>query len=228
MDPLSAIAAFSIAAALLTVTPGLDTALVLRTATVEGSRPAILAGLGVVMGVLAWGLLASLGLGAVLTASQIGYRLLQYAGAAYIVWLGACMVLGACRRTRLASARSPGGRAGEGHAGDRGKVGGTVGRKSVSWFWRGLMTNLLNPKVGVFYVSFLPQFIPADVPVVAFSVALAAIHAVMGLVWFSALTLATRPLTRLLRSPLFTRGIDGLTGTVLIAFGIRLAFQERA
>lgn len=215
MEPVSAILAFSLAAALLTVTPGLDTALVLRTATVEGSRAALQAGAGVVTGVLAWGLLASLGLGALLTVSQIGYQLLQYGGAAYLVWLGARLVLAAF--------------SGRAHSGAPGSspAAGNGAQKAAPWFWRGLMTNLLNPKVGVFYVSFLPQFIPPEVPLVGFSMALAGIHAAMGLLWFAALTLATRPLSRLVRSPLFTRGVDGLTGSVLIAFGIRLALEKR-
>jgi threonine/homoserine/homoserine lactone efflux protein len=212
MDPLSAIMAFSVAAALMTITPGLDTALVLRTATVEGPRPAMAAGAGVVSGVLAWGLLTSLGLGVMLAMSEIGFRILQYAGAAYLIWLGTRMILSAFK----------------GRDADQGFAPDPQARSASGWFWRGLMTNLLNPKVGVFYVSFLPQFIPADVPVVAFSVALAAIHAAMGLVWFGAITMATRPFSRLLRRASVTRSIDGLTGTVLIAFGARLLLERRA
>lgn len=215
MDPVSAVIAFSIAAGLLTVTPGLDTALVLRTATVEGAREAMAAGAGVVAGVLAWGLLASLGLGAVLAVSEIGYRVLQYAGAAYLFWLGARMILSALR-PRAGAPEAPEARA-----------AAAPGARRSGWFWRGLMTNLLNPKVGVFYVSFLPQFIPAGMPVVAFSVGLAAIHALMGLVWFAAITAATRPFSRILRRPAFTRTVDGLTGSVLIAFGVRLALERR-
>jgi len=79
----------------------------------------------------------------------------------------------------------------------------------------------------VFHLSFLPQFIPHDAPVVAFSVALACIPVLMGFIWFAAITIATRPFARLFRNPLFARGIDGLTGSVRIAFGIRLAFEER-
>lgn len=216
MDWMSAIAAFSVAAALLTITPGLDTALVLRTATVEGGGAAMKAGTGVVSGVLAWGLLASVGLGAVLTVSEIGYRILQYVGAAYLVWLGAQMVRAAFRP---AAVLEP--------AADAALPEPSAAR-SAGWFVRGVMTNLLNPKVGVFYVSFLPQFIPQDAPVVAFSVGLASIHAVMGLIWFAAITAATRPFARLVRNPAFTRGIDGVTGSVLIAFGVRLAFDQRS
>lgn len=98
---------------------------------------------------------------------------------------------------------------------------------AVAGSWRGVLTNLLNPKVGVFYVSFLPQFIPPGVSVVAFSVGLAGIHAVVGLIWFAAITLATRPISHVLRRPGFTRTVDGLTGTALIAFSLELALERR-
>lgn len=215
MDPLSAILAFSLAAALLTLTPGLDTALVLRTAAVEGPGQAMLAGAGVSTGVLAWGLMAALGLGAVLAVSETAYLLLRIAGAAYLLWLGIGMLraaLSAERARTLAAAASAKGAGGPGGGG---------------WFWRGLLTNLLNPKVGVFYVSFLPQFTAEGVPVVAFSVGLAAIHATMGIAWFALLTLATRPIADLLKRPAVTRSLDGVTGAVLIGFGLRLALERR-
>lgn len=216
MDPLSAILAFSLAAALLTLTPGLDTALVLRTAAVEGPGQAMLAGAGVSTGVLAWGLMAALGLGAVLAVSETAYTLLRIAGAAYLLWLGIGMLraaLSAERARTLAAAASAKGAGGHGGRG---------------WFWRGLLTNLLNPKVGVFYVSFLPQFTAEGVPVVAFSVGLAAIHATMGIAWFALLTLATRPIADLLKRPAVTRSLDGVTGAVLVGFGLRLALERRS
>lgn len=214
MDPTSAIIAFSLAAALVTITPGLDTALVLRTATVEGPRQALAAGSGVVSGILAWGLLASLGLGALLAVSELAFSVLQYAGAAYLLWLGGKMLLGAIR---------PASRA----AGPDAVETDLANGQARGWFWRGVLTNLLNPKVGVFYVSFLPQFIPAGMPVVAFSVGLTAIHATMGLAWFVLIVAATRPFSQLLRRPAFTRSVDGLTGMVLIGFGLRLALERR-
>lgn len=214
MDPISAIIAFSVAAALVTITPGLDTALVLRTATVEGPKQAFAAGGGVVTGVLVWGLLASLGLGALLAVSEVGYRILQYVGAAYLLWLGGRMILSAIRpKTQPDQEDAP--------------IRGPSAGSASGWFWRGVLTNLLNPKVGVFYVSFLPQFIPADMPVVAFSMGLAAIHAAMGLAWFALIVAATRPFSELLRRPAFTRSVDGLTGAVLIGFGLRLALERR-
>lgn len=208
MDVTTALLSFSVAAALLTITPGLDTALVLRTATVEGPRRAMLAGAGVVTGVLAWGLIAALGLGAVLAVSESAYRIVQFAGAAYLIWLGVGMLRGAFQPQRqgIEPASSP---------------------RAPNWFLRGVLTNLLNPKVGVFYVSFLPQFMPADVPVVPFSVLLASIHAMMGLLFFAAITTATVPLQRALTGPRLPRVLDGITGSVLIFFAIRLLIDRR-
>src|SRR4051812_14473301 len=94
MTPLAtSIAAFTAAAALLTVTPGLDTALVLRTAAVEGPRRALLAGLGICLGCLAWGAVVAMGLGILLQASHLAYRVLKWAGAAYLLWLGVQLLL---------------------------------------------------------------------------------------------------------------------------------------
>src|SRR5947209_15042094 len=94
MNPLaSSLAAFTAAAALLTVTPGLDTALVLRTAAVEGARRAMLAALGICLGCLAWGAVVALGLGMLLKASLLAYTILKYAGAAYLTWLAIQLLL---------------------------------------------------------------------------------------------------------------------------------------
>ena len=210
MDPTSALVAFSIAAGLLTVTPGLDTALVLRTAAVDGPRQAMGAGIGVCCGVLAWGLIAALGLGALLAVSELAFHVLQFAGAAYLVWLGLGLLRNAFRPP--ASRAEPAGAARQG----RGR-----------WLVRGLLTNLLNPKVGVFYVSFLPQFIPLGADVVGFSMLLAAIHAAMGVAWFALLVLATRPFARALGRPAVARSLDAVTGTVLVGLGLRLALDRR-
>src|SRR5262249_37715155 len=94
-------------------------------------------------------------------------------------------------------------------------------------FARGALTNLLNPKVGIFYVSFLPQFIPAGVSVAPFTLLLGAIHAVLGLIWFLTLIAATRPLTQWLRRPAVVRRLDRMTGGIFIAFGVRLAIESR-
>jgi threonine/homoserine/homoserine lactone efflux protein len=90
------------------------------------------------------------------------------------------------------------------------------------------MTNLLNPKVGVFYVSFLPQFVPHGVSVAPYVLLLGAIHVLLGLIWFACLIAATRPIARWLRRPALLRTCDRLTGAVFVAFGIGLAIESRS
>lgn len=195
--------AFTLAAALLTVTPGLDTALVLRTAAAEGARRAFAASLGICLGCLAWGALVAVGLGILLEASEVAYLALKWIGASYLLYLG----------VRLIFSR-------------RGEIGTEEPAAEANWFLRGLLTNLLNPKVGAFYVSFLPQFIPAGADVPSTTLLLAAVHAALGLAWFALLIGATRPLARALRNPALVRGLDRATGAVLIFFGLRLAFSR--
>jgi len=212
MDIATSLTSFSIAAALMTMTPGIDTALVLRTAAVESGMKAMLAGIGICLGVLFWGLLSALGVAAVLAVSETAYTLMRIAGAAYLLWLGGNMVLSAIRR-RSAYDES-----------------GTVTKQTTlkGWFARGLFTNLLNPKIGVFYISFLPQFMVDGVSPIGWSTLLASLHAVMGLVWFAAIVLATRPISQFLKRPSVTRTLDGVTGMVLIGFGLKLFFEEKA
>ncbi|APH57526.1 Transporter, LysE family [Granulibacter bethesdensis] len=213
MDAFSAIMRFSAAAALLTVTPGLDTALVVRTGTVEGPRQAVLAGAGISAGVLSWGVITALGLGALLAASEYAYHVVQMVGAFYLAWLGVTML-----RRVFAGGGSP--------------IVFPAGQERLvakpNWFLRGMMTNLLNPKVGVFYVSFLPQFLPPELPAVSFGALLSGIHAFMGLMFFSAVAVATVPLQRLLTHPATSRVLDGITGTVMIGFAARLMMEKRS
>jgi threonine/homoserine/homoserine lactone efflux protein len=209
----AALAAFTAAAAVLTITPGLDTALVLRTAAVEGRRPAFMAALGICLGCLCWGGAAAVGLGALLDASELGYDLLRAAGTGYLLFLGARMLL-----HPRASPEGLGLRV----------LPSTSGADSpqAAWFVRGLLTNLLNPKVGVFYVSFLPLFVPAGVGVRGFSLLLASIHASEGILWFALLIAATDRLRGWLGRPGVVTALDRGTGAVLVGFGLRLAVDR--
>lgn len=208
MTIAAALAAYLVAAGLLTVTPGLDTALVLRTAGVEGPRRAFLAALGITTGCLVWGGAVAVGLGALLTASQAAYTALKWAGAAYLAWLGVDLLLKPRQAFDPADALA------------------SDATTPAGWFGRGLLTNLLNPKVGVFYVSFLPQFTPAGVEAAPFIFGLAAIHGVMGLVWSLALIAATRPLAGALKRPGVVAWLDRITGGVFLAFAGKLALSR--
>lgn len=209
MEVWQALLAFSVAAGLLTLTPGLDTAIVLRTAAVEGARRAALAALGVIGGCLVWGAAVALGLGVLLQASALAFNVIKWSGAAYLVWLGIGLILKPRDRFPLATPTGP------------------VSGGDLAWMRRGLLTNLLNPKVGVFYISFLPQFLPQGVAPGPFIFALAALHAAMGLAWFALLISATRPLAGLLQRAAVIRWLDRLTGGVFLTFGVRLALERR-
>jgi threonine/homoserine/homoserine lactone efflux protein len=157
------------------------------------------------LGCLAWGALVAVGLGILLQASELAYLALKWIGAGYLLYLG----------LRLIFARRGG------------EEGGEAGPAAqANWFLRGLLTNLLNPKVGAFYVSFLPQFIPAGFDVMAMTLLLATIHALLGLAWFVALILATRPIAGALRKPGIVRGLDRTTGALFLLFAGRLALSR--
>jgi len=204
-----AILAFGIAAALLTLTPGLDTALVLRTAAVEGAAEARLALAGICGGLFVWGSATSLGLTALVAVSTVGYNVLRAAGAVYLVYLGVQMWRREHKFELPAPAVSPG------------------APGAHRWLWRGMLTNLLNPKVGVFYVTLLPQFIPRGGSVIGYSLLFTSIHVVEGVTWLTILTTAVQPLRAWLSRPSVVRALDCGTGTVLIGCGVALAFERR-
>lgn len=198
--------AFTFAATLLTLTPGLDTALILRTATVEGKQQALRAALGINAGCLLWGAAVAFGLGALIAVSELAYNVLKYCGAAYLAWLGLNMLL---RPRRSLSLTEPG------------------QKPQANWFLKGMMGNLLNPKIGIFYVSFLPQFIPHGQPLIAWTFGLVGIHVVIGLLWSVALISATQPLAGVLRRGKVITWMDRTTGMIFVLFAARLAFSKR-
>ncbi|WP_380872838.1 threonine transporter RhtB [Sphingomonas sp. DBB INV C78] len=210
MTVTQSLIAFVIAAWLLAITPGIDTAMVLRTAAVEGPRRALLAVIGICLGCLTWGAAASAGLGALLHASEMAYTAVKWAGAAYLTWMGVSLLFRPRQRFDAA-------------AGD-GQVPAGSGMASLR---RGLITNLLNPKVGVFYVTFLPQFVPAGMAVAPWSFMLAVIQLLIGALWLTVLIAATVPLGRMLARPAFIRRLDRVTGGVFIGFGVKLALSQR-
>lgn len=211
-DLLLAIAVYAATAALLTVTPGPDTALVLRSAVRAGRRAAAVTGLGVASGLLLWGAMTAIGLAALVAASPLAYEVLSMAGAAWLVVLGV-RALWSARRATAEPAHDGTGPAGAGGASAR--------------LWRsfslGLSTNLLNPKVLVFYVSLLPQFIPAGAPVFGLTLLFAAIHAVQSVVWFTLISWTVTRVRAVMSRGAVRAWIDRVTGVVLVGFGIRVA-----
>ncbi|MDI2124841.1 LysE family translocator [Yinghuangia seranimata] len=210
MTIATALWSFTLVAALLTLSPGLDTALILRTSALGNRRQAWGVVLGIQTGTLTWGVLTSLGITALLTASQLAYTVLRWVGAAYLVWMGARMLYDTWRRVPLADATA-----------EAAAPGGLL----TAWR-RGALTNLLNPKVGVVYVAMLPQFIPPGAPHLAFGVLLTSIHIVLGLVWSAVLIGFARVIRHQLAKPAARRVLDRVTGTIIAGFGLRLAMSD--
>ncbi|MEV0974268.1 LysE family translocator [Microtetraspora glauca] len=249
MTMFSSLASFAVVAGLMTIVPGLDTALVLRSAITGGRRHAFATALGVNTGVLVWGAGAAVGVSALLTASQTAYTVLRLAGAAYLIWFGATMVWRTMRgrpapSTTASSASAstqpaplqpalpepalPEAANAEGADPeakiDSAPVTGPVTGPAGAWA-RGLVTNLLNPKIGVFYVAMLPQFIPADAPHLLTGLLLALVHNVEGMAWFTLLIFGTHLARAWLMGARVHRIIDRITGTALVGFGVRLALS---
>ncbi|MFJ7279312.1 LysE family translocator [Kitasatospora sp. NPDC098663] len=206
MEMTTALWSFALVVGLLTLTPGLDTALVLRTSALGRRSQAWGVVLGIQTGTLVWGTLTSAGVTALLTASQVAYEVLRWGGAAYLVWMGVGML------------RSRGGEA---------AVEEEPAEGGFGYGWRrGTLTNLLNPKVGVFYVAVLPQFIPAGAPHFAAGVALTCVHVVEGVLWSTVLVGFARALRGWLRRPAARRLMDRVTGAVVVGFGVKLALSD--
>ena len=193
--------------ALLTISPGVDMAVVARSALTGGRGAAFATTLGVMAGLVVWAVASALGVAALLAASQVAYDTLRLAGAAYLVWLGVQSLLAACRGEHQPLA--------------------VAGARSSSPFRQGLLTNLFNPKIAVFYSTFLPQFIAPGDPVLLMSLALAGVHILMGLVWLSVYAWALDRAAARFRGSRVRRTLDALTGTVLVGLGLRLAVERR-
>ncbi|MGW0727831.1 LysE family transporter [Streptomyces mirabilis] len=219
MIAVDALWTFSLMVGLLTLTPGLDTALVLRTAGLGHRRRAWGVVLGIQSGTLVWGVLTSLGVTALLTASHLAYETLRWAGAAYLLWMGGGLLWTSWRRSVAECPKTDGTGAevGSGARADNTVLGG----------WRqGITTNLLNPKMGAFYVAVLPQFIPAGASHLAAGVLLTGVHILLAVIWACALIAFAHVLRDRLQRPSARRFLDRVTGTAIAVFGLRLAFGE--
>ena len=207
----SQVLAFTLLAALMTMSPGADTLLVVRNALRGGRRDGIATAIGICSGLYVHAMLSAFGLSVILMHSAAAFTALKFAGAAYLVWLGLQSLRAAARGLPTTPATVT-----------------ATPRVPASRSWReGFLTNLLNPKVIVFYLALLPQFIGADDPVFRKSLLLAAIHAIEGIAWFAIVSHLVDRSRRFFLKPLLRRWIDAACGTFLVALGVRLAMQRQ-
>ena len=199
-------------AALLTIIPGADTGLVTKNAITRGRSAAFFTTFGICLGCLCHATASALGLSVVLRESARLYEWVKLAGAGYLIYIGA-RALWAARKPHQIT----------------GEAGFSIERRRGIWFSfvEGLLTNLLNPKVAIFYLTFLPQFIAPNENVLRKSLFLASIHVLMGLVWLCSYAMLLDRMSAVLTRPSVRRKLEAFTGAVLVAFGLRLAIERR-
>ena len=206
---MGTVLAFVAVAAFVIVTPGQDTALVVKNTLAGRRRAGIATALGVSTGQLVWALATSAGLAAVLVASERLFLTIRLVGAAYLAYLGLQALWSALRRRphvdAVASAPS-------------------LGRGAA--FRQGALSNLGNPKMAVFFTSLLPQFAGAAGGLVDL-LALGVLFAVLTVAWLAAYAVAVDRVSPVLRRPVVRRALDAVTGAVLVALGVRLATERR-
>lgn len=203
--------AFTAVAAALTITPGADTLLVLRNVIKGNRRDGIVTTFGICSGLFVHALLSGMGLSVILIHSARLYHWVKIAGAIYLIWLGVQSLKSAF--TRPDGLVEPGSQ-------------GQKGRSFAACFSEGFLNNVLNPKVVVFYLAFLPQFIGPDDPVMAKSVLLAGIHYLMGIVWLVFLSVFVDRMRRFVARSAVRQSLEGICGGILVALGARLAMEK--
>jgi threonine/homoserine/homoserine lactone efflux protein len=197
--------------ALVIVTPGPDTALTIRNTLRGGRSGGFGTALGVATGQALWTVAASAGIAAVLVASAPAFAALRLAGAAYLVWLGVQGVWAALR---------PG-------PAERAAVGVSGHRAPGAAFRQGVVSNLGNPKMAVFFTSLLPQFAPSGDASFAALLALGLVFCVMTLTWLTGYAVVIARAGQVLARPRIRRVLEGVTGALLVALGARLALGPR-
>jgi threonine/homoserine/homoserine lactone efflux protein len=203
---LNQFAAFLAVSALVIVTPGQDTALTIRNSLLGGRRGGIATAAGVSTGQALWALATSFGIAALLRASEPAFVGLKLAGAAYLVYLGGHALVAAFRRVP--------------------ETRRTLARKVLeprTAYRQGVLSNLGNPKMAIFFTSLLPQFGGSFVSLLA----LGLVFCVLTLTWLTAYAVGVARAGDLLRRPRIRRTLDAVTGTVLVALGLRLAAERR-
>jgi threonine/homoserine/homoserine lactone efflux protein len=203
------LALFVVACVLLAITPGPDSTLVFGQSLRHGARGGLVAALGVIAGCLVHITAASVGLSAILAASATAFNVVKWAGAAYLAFIGLRTILAAGRAASAAAQPRP--------------------LRASSVFWTGFLTNVLNPKVAVFFLAFLPQFVSAGAAFAPLGFAvLGLIFLVIGFLWLIGLAFAaSRSAAALDSRGRLKAWFERALGGAFIALAAKLAFAER-
>ncbi|MGF1763690.1 LysE family translocator [Aliivibrio kagoshimensis] len=202
--------AFLIAITLLTLTPGLDTALVIRNTSRAGWKDGVISSLGICSGLFVHALFSAIGISVLLLNSAWLFEAVKMLGAAYLIWLGVSSIRSARKSESMRFDAC---------------AGSTLDMKRS--FREGLLSNVLNPKTAIFYLAFLPQFIDPSYSAIAQSMILAALHFMIAMVWQTIVALLVEKAKRIMANPAVNRRIESITGAVLIALGAQLIINRQ-
>jgi threonine/homoserine/homoserine lactone efflux protein len=205
---LGQIAAFTVAATLITISPGADMALVARRAITEDWGRAAVTSAGVLTGLLVHATASAAGISVILARSATAFTVLKVVGACYLVLLGFLSFRSARRTAREPLEAEPLSRS---------------PRSGRTSYLQGFLNNVLNPKPALFYLAFVPQFIHPGDPVVMLTAILVAIHIAIGVVWLLTWAWLVSRASRVLTGPRWRARLERVTGSVLVALGVRLA-----
>jgi threonine/homoserine/homoserine lactone efflux protein len=201
--------------AIVIVIPGPDTVVVTKNLLLHGRRTALASSFGVGCGLSVWTLAAAVGIASLLKASAVAFTVLKFGGAAYLIWIGVQAFRTAGHPIDAASV------AGGASPRQQPALGGRAG------FRQGMLSDLANPKIGIFFTSLLPQFVDAGRPVLLPSLILGGVFVAMTIVWLAFYCVLAARLIDTITRPSVRAVMDRVTGTVLIALGLRLAAEHR-
>ncbi|MGZ4299265.1 MAG: LysE family translocator [Solirubrobacteraceae bacterium] len=199
-------------AAIVIVIPGPDTAVVTKNVLIHGRRAGLGTSLGVSAGLAIWTIAAAVGVASLVRASEVGFTALKLVGALYLVWLGIQALRAAGREIGDEATSRPAG-------------GPVMGARAA--FRQGCLSDLANPKIGIFFTSLLPQFVSAGHPVLLPFLILGAIFVAMTVIWLLTYTVVAARVAETLMRPRVRAALDRFTGVVLIGLGMRLAAERR-
>ena len=207
MEPL--FCTYLVAISFLTITPGVDTVLIIRNASRGGWRDGVFTSFGICCGLFVHATISAVGISVILLHSAWAFRLLKLAGAFYLIWLGLVSLKSAAGRGMISEAIA---------------ITARCYRPRRSFF-EGFCCNVLNPKAVIFYMAFLPQFIDPARSALVQSLFLAAVHFVVAMTWQCALAGMVQQARVWLQKQTVRRGMDGVTGSIMLFFGIKLAMD---
>ncbi|WP_405055055.1 LysE family translocator [Vibrio sp. B1FLJ16] len=205
--------AFLIAITILTLTPGLDTALVIRNSSRGGFTDGAVTSLGICLGLFVHATFSAIGISAILAQSAELFHLVKMVGAAYLIYLGLSTLKGLLSNSAGPQAST-----------------GKITRHEFTFsrsLREGFLSNVLNPKTAVFYLAFLPQFINPEGSAFLQSTFMAAVHFMIAMVWQCGLAGALTSAKNLLKSARFMNWMEGTTGVVLVGLGVKLMLEDK-